>query len=68
MNTVAPGYTETDMFATVPAPIQAQIRAKIPLGRFAHAVEVAKAVIYLAADGDYVTGEQLNVNGGAFEM
>ncbi len=68
VNTVAPGYTETDMFATVPAPIQAQIRAKIPLGRFAHAVEVAKAVIYLAADGDYVTGEQLNVNGGAFEM
>ena len=68
VNTIAPGYTETDMFANVPGPIQAQIRAKIPLARFAHAVEIAKAVIFLAADGDYITGEQLNVNGGAYEM
>ena len=67
VNTVAPGYTETDMFAAVPAPIQQQIRARIPLARFAHAEEIAKAVIFLAADGDYITGEQINVNGGAFD-
>ena len=65
VNTIAPGYTETDMFAAVPDAIQAQIKAKIPLGRFAHAEEIAKAVIYLVADGDYVTGQQINVNGGA---
>jgi NAD(P)-dependent dehydrogenase (short-subunit alcohol dehydrogenase family) len=65
VNTVAPGYTETDMFAAVPHAIQAQIKSKIPVARFAHAEEIAKAVLYLAADGDYVTGQQINVNGGA---
>jgi len=65
VNTVAPGYTETDMFATVPHAIQAQIKSRIPVARFAHPEEIAKAVIYLVADGDYVTGQQINVNGGA---
>jgi len=65
VNTVAPGYTETDMFAAVPHAIQAQIKSKIPVARFAHADEIAKAVIYLVADGDYITGQQINVNGGA---
>jgi acetoacetyl-CoA reductase/3-oxoacyl-[acyl-carrier protein] reductase len=65
VNVVAPGFTETDMFAAVPGSIQAQIKAKIPAARFAHPEEVAKAVIYLVADGDYVTGQQINVNGGA---
>ena len=66
VNVVAPGFTETDMFAAVPPAIQAQIRAKIPAARFAHAEEIAKAVLWLVADGDYVTGQQINVNGGAF--
>jgi NAD(P)-dependent dehydrogenase (short-subunit alcohol dehydrogenase family) len=66
VNAVSPGYTETDMFAKVPADIQAQIKAKIPLRRFAQPEEIAKAVLYLVADGDYVTGQQINVNGGAY--
>ena len=66
VNTVAPGYTETDMFAKVPADIQAQIKAKIPLGRFAQPEEIARAVIFLVADGDYITGQTINVNGGAY--
>jgi acetoacetyl-CoA reductase/3-oxoacyl-[acyl-carrier protein] reductase len=66
VNTVAPGYTETDMFAKVPEAIQMQIKSKIPLGRFAQPEEIAKAVVFLAAEGDYITGEQINVNGGAF--
>jgi acetoacetyl-CoA reductase/3-oxoacyl-[acyl-carrier protein] reductase len=65
VNVVAPGFTETDMFATVPGPIQAQIKAKIPAARFAHPEEIAKAVTFLVADGDYITGQQINVNGGA---
>ncbi len=65
VNVVAPGYTDTDMFAAVPATIQAQIKSKIPAARFAHPEEIAKAVLYLVADGDYVTGQQINVNGGA---
>lgn len=66
VNVIAPGFTETDMFARVPANLQAQIRGRIPLNRFAQPDEIAKAVIYLVADGDYVTGQQINVNGGAF--
>ncbi len=66
VNTVAPGYTETDMFAAVPGPLQTQIKGKIPMGRFAQPEEVAKAVTFLVADGDYITGQQINVNGGAF--
>lgn len=66
VNTVAPGYTETDMFAKVPDVIQAQIKAKIPMGRYAHPEEIAKAVLFLVAEGDYITGQQINVNGGAF--
>lgn len=66
VNTVAPGFTETDMFAEVPEKVQEQIKSRIPLGRFAKPIEIAKAVLFLAADGDYITGQQLNVNGGAF--
>jgi acetoacetyl-CoA reductase/3-oxoacyl-[acyl-carrier protein] reductase len=66
VNAIAPGFTETDMFAKVPAQLQAQIRGRIPLNRFAQPEEMAKAVIYLVADGDYVTGETLSINGGAF--
>jgi len=66
VNVIAPGFTETDMFAKVPANLQAQIHGKIPLNRFAQPEEIAKAVTFLVADGDYITGQQININGGAF--
>ncbi|HKI35718.1 MAG TPA: 3-oxoacyl-ACP reductase family protein [Gemmataceae bacterium] len=66
VNSVSPGYTETDMFAKVPGDIQAQIKAKIPLRRFAQPAEIAKAVTFLVADGDYITGQVIGVNGGAY--
>ena len=66
VNVVAPGYTETDMIETVPPAVQTKIKGRIPLGRFARAEEIAKAVLFLVADGDFVTGQQINVNGGAF--
>ena len=65
VNTVAPGFTDTDMFAEVPEKIQESIKKRIPMGRFGEPEEIAKAVIFLAADGDYITGQQINVNGGA---
>jgi NAD(P)-dependent dehydrogenase (short-subunit alcohol dehydrogenase family) len=65
-NVVAPGYTCTEMLAGIPANILDQIRVRIPLGRFANPEEIGKAVEFLAADGDYVTGQQLNVNGGVY--
>jgi acetoacetyl-CoA reductase/3-oxoacyl-[acyl-carrier protein] reductase len=66
VNAVSPGYTETDMFNAVPEEIQDKIKAKIPMGRFAKPEEIAKAVVFLVADGDYITGQQISVNGGAF--
>ena len=66
VNAVSPGYTETDMFDAVPLALQTIIKGKIPMGRFAHPEEIAKAVLFLVADGDYITGQQINVNGGAF--
>ena len=66
VNVVAPGYTETDMFDAVSPALQTIIKGKIPMGRFAHPEEIAKAVLFLVADGDYITGQQINVNGGTF--
>lgn len=66
VNVVAPGFTLTDMLAKVPEDIQNQIKSRIPLGRFGMPEEIAKAVVFLAADGDYITGQQINVNGGAY--
>jgi len=65
-NAIAPGYTSTEMVAAIPEEVAAKIKAKIPLGRFAEPEEVAKAAVFLAADGDYITGQELNVNGGVY--
>ena len=65
-NALAPGFTETGMLAKVPEQVQASILARIPMGRFATPEEIAKAVLFLAADGDYITGQQINVNGGVY--
>jgi NAD(P)-dependent dehydrogenase (short-subunit alcohol dehydrogenase family) len=54
------------MLSKVPENIQDQIKAKIPMGRFAQPEEIAKAVTFLAADGAYITGAQININGGAY--
>jgi acetoacetyl-CoA reductase/3-oxoacyl-[acyl-carrier protein] reductase len=65
-NSLAPGFTETGMLAKVPPNVQEQILARIPMGRFGRPEEIAKAVLFLAADGDYITGQQINVNGGVY--
>jgi acetoacetyl-CoA reductase len=66
VNAIAPGFTETDMLAKVAIEVRQQILAKIPMGRFGKPEEIAKAVSFLCTDGDYVTGQQINVNGGVY--
>jgi 3-oxoacyl-(acyl-carrier-protein) reductase len=66
VNALAPGFTETDMLSKVAAPVREQILAKIPMGRFGKPEEIAKAVAFLCAEGDYITGQQINVNGGVY--
>jgi acetoacetyl-CoA reductase len=65
-NALAPGFTETSMLAKVAEPIRSQIQGRIPMGRFGTPDEIARAVLFLAADGDYITGQQINVNGGMY--
>jgi acetoacetyl-CoA reductase len=65
-NALAPGFTETSMLAKVSEPIRSQIQGRIPMGRFGTPEEIARAVLFLAADGDYITGQQINVNGGMY--
>ncbi len=65
-NCVSPGFTMTDMLKKVSEPIQDQIKSRIPMGRFATPEDIAKAVTFLAADADYITGETIQVNGGIY--
>jgi acetoacetyl-CoA reductase len=68
VNCVCPGFTETDMYTTVPDKVKEQIVKRIPLGRVGTPQEVARAVRFLIVDGDYITGQTLNINGGIFMM
>jgi len=65
-NVIAPGFTATDMVNSMDAAILEQLKTRIPLGRFAQPEEIAKGAAYLIADGDYITGQQLNINGGIY--
>jgi acetoacetyl-CoA reductase/3-oxoacyl-[acyl-carrier protein] reductase len=64
VNAICPGYTETDMMATIPSNIREQLTAKIPVGRFAQPEEIAWGVLFLAADTGFVTGQEIGINGG----
>lgn len=67
VNTVAPGFIDTDMTKELGDDIKAQLLAGIPLGRLGDAKEIAHAVSFLASDGAaYITGETLHVNGGMY--
>ena len=65
-NVVAPGYTATDQVAGIPPRVLAEIQSRIPLGRLADPQEIAKAAAFLVTDGSYITGHELNVNGGIY--
>lgn len=66
VNAIAPGFTETEMLRQVPTNIREKILARVPMGRFGEPEEIAKAVVFIAADAGYITGQQINVNGGVF--
>lgn len=67
VNCVAPGWVKTDMTTeSLAAPDADRIFNLIPLGRAGTPEEIAGAVLFLASDlSSFITGEILNVNGGA---
>lgn len=67
VNTVAPGFIDTDMTKELSDEIKNGLLASIPLARLGQATEIAHAVSFLASDGAaYITGETLHINGGLF--
>src|ERR671935_821395 len=69
VNTVSPGYVETDMVKAIRPEIREQIVASIPMGRLARPEEIAAVVAFLASDeAGYITGANISVNGGMHMM
>jgi acetoacetyl-CoA reductase len=65
VNTVAPGYINTDMVAAVPPEQLAKIVAKVPVGRLGEAHEIARVVAFLCAEeSSFITGSTISINGG----
>jgi len=67
VNTVAPGFIDTDMTRELSDDIKNALLSSIPLSRLGEAKEIAHTVAFLASSGaGYITGETLHVNGGMF--
>ncbi|HCM0859949.1 TPA: 3-oxoacyl-ACP reductase FabG [Vibrio parahaemolyticus] len=67
VNTVAPGFIETDMTKALNDGQRAATLANVPAGRLGDPREIASAVVFLASpEAAYITGETLHVNGGMY--
>lgn len=65
VNAVAPGYTMTDMLATVPEKVIKMLEEKTPMQRLGQPDEVAKLYMFLCSDdSSYITGQVIGVDGG----
>jgi acetoacetyl-CoA reductase len=66
VNAICPGFVDTDMVAGLSQATKERAKTRIPLGRFGDADEVARLVRFLCTEGDWITGAQLNINGGQY--
>jgi acetoacetyl-CoA reductase len=68
VNVIAPGYISTEMVQAVPEEVlKSKILPLIPVGRLGEAEEIARTVLFLAADeGGFITGSTLSINGGQY--
>ena len=67
VNSVAPGFIDTDMTRSLTDEQRAALLTQIPTGRLGKAADVAAAVLFLASpQASYITGETLHVNGGMY--
>jgi 3-oxoacyl-[acyl-carrier protein] reductase len=67
VNTVAPGFIETDMTRAMSEEQRAALASQIPLNKLGSPEDIAQAVAFLASQhAGYITGETLNVNGGMY--
>ena len=67
VNTISPGFIDTDMTNKLKDSQKDMLTKSIPLGRMGLASELANVVGFLASDkASYITGENINVNGGLY--
>jgi 3-oxoacyl-[acyl-carrier protein] reductase len=67
VNSVAPGFIDTDMTRELPENIKTELLTRIPLGKLGQVEDIAAAVAFLASpSAGYITGETLHVNGGMY--
>jgi acetoacetyl-CoA reductase len=66
VNAMCPGFIETDMVIALTDEVKQALVSRIPLGRFGRPEEVASFVRYLCTEGDWITGQQFNPNGGMY--
>ena len=65
VNTISPGYVETEMVMAVPENIRERIIAQIPVGRLGGPTEIAEAIAFLISEkSGFITGTNLAINGG----
>lgn len=64
VNCVAPGAIDTDMNKMLDSEAREAICDETPLGRFGTPKEVAEAIVFLANENSFITGEVLNLSGG----
>ena len=69
VNTVAPGFIQTDMTDALSDDQKEVLASQIPMGRLGSVDEIAQAVLFLASDsGAYITAQTLHVNGGMYTV
>lgn len=67
VNSIAPGFIETDMTKELPEANKASMLEQIPLARLGAPSEIAAVVKFLVSDAaGYITGETIHVNGGMY--
>lgn len=67
VNTVAPGFIDTDMTKNLPVASKDAMLSQIPLARLGEPSEIADVVSFLVSDSaGYITGETIHVNGGMY--
>ena len=67
VNVVSPGFIETDMTAALPSLIKEEMLKRIPMKRLGQVEDIAETVAFLASDAaNYITGENIHVNGGMY--
>ena len=69
VNTVAPGFIQTDMTDNLPDEQKEALASQIPMGRLGSVEEIAKVVLFLADNGgSYITAQTIHVNGGMYTV